>query len=403
MRDVNLSGRARAMPASPIRKLVPYADAAKRRGIKVFHLNIGQPDIETPSGMLDAYRKFDTRVLAYGPSGGLYEYVEALVRYYRGVGIEVAAENILATTGGSEALAFTFGAVCDDGDEIIVPEPFYTNYLGFATMVGAKVVPVTTRAEDGFALPASADFAARITDRTRAIVFSNPGNPTGVVYSADELARLRELALEHGLYLVADEVYREFIYDEGVRHVSVLNLEGLADRAVMVDSVSKRYSACGARVGCIVSRNRELVTSLLRFGQARLCPPTVDQLAAMAAVDTPADYFDAVRAEYRARRDLLVREICSMPGVLCQVPRGAFYTVTKLPVDDAERFAVWLLEEFELDGETVMVAPAAGFYATPGLGKDEVRIAYVLNTAELARAMRVLRRALEVYPGRRET
>jgi aspartate aminotransferase len=397
---ITISRRGRQMPASPIRKLVPYADAAKARGVKVYHLNIGQPDIETPREMVEAYRRFDAKVLAYGPSGGLREYVEALAGYYSAAGIAARPEDILVTTGGSEALLFVFDAICDPGDEVIVPEPFYTNYNGFATMSGVNLVPVTCRADDGFALPPAAAFEAKVTPRTRAIMYSNPGNPTGVVLSEAEMAMLRDLALRHNLFLIADEVYREFIYDDAVRHVSVLNLEGLDDRAIICDSVSKRYSACGARIGCIVSRNRELMATALRFGQARLCPPTVDQLAALAAISTPPGYFAAVRAEYKARRDLLTRELCSMAGVLCQIPRGAFYTVTRLPIDDAEKFASWLLREFSLDNETVMVAPAGGFYATPGLGRNEVRIAYVLNTADLARAMAVLRRALEVYPGR---
>lgn len=394
---VRISERGREMPASPIRKLVPLADAARARGVKVFHLNIGQPDIETPEGMLAAYRNMDLKVVGYGPSGGLYPYVDALVRYYAGVGIRVTKENILVTTGGSEAVLFAYQALTDPGDEVIIPEPFYTNYAGLAVMCGIKVVPVTARVDNNFALPPKSDFERLITPRTRAIVFSNPGNPTGVVYTADELAMLRELALERDLYLVADEVYREFIYDPGCEHHSVLNLEGLDDRAVMVDSVSKRYSACGARVGCLVTRNRELSAAFLRFGQSRLCPPTVDQLAAQAAVDTPDEYFEAVRAEYRARRDLVCRELCAIEQVFCLTPRGAFYTVVRLPVDDAEKFAVFMLEEFDHEGETVMVAPAGGFYATPGAGRNEVRIAYVLNTRDLARAMVVLRHGLAAY------
>ncbi|MFO7638262.1 MAG: pyridoxal phosphate-dependent aminotransferase [bacterium] len=397
---IAISQRGRGMPASPIRKLVPFADEAKARGTKVYHLNIGQPDIETPREMIEGYRAFDAKVLAYGPSAGLPAYLEGLVRYYAGVGITVQQRDILVTTGGSEALLFVFDAICDPGDEVIVPEPFYTNYNGFAAMSCVKLVPVTCRADDGFALPPAAEIAAKVSPRTRAILYSNPGNPTGTVLSPTEMSRLRALAIEHNLFLVADEVYREFIYDDAVRHQSALNLTGIEDRVVVCDSASKRYSACGARVGCIVSRNRELMATALKFGQARLCPPTVDQLAALAAISTPASYFEAVRAEYRARRDLLTRELCAMPGVFCQVPRGAFYTVARLPIDDAEEFATWLLRDFNLDGETVMLAPAAGFYATPGLGRDEVRIAYVLNTTELARAMTVLRRALEAYPGR---
>jgi len=400
-KEVRLSERGKRMPASPIRKLVPLADRARQRGIKVYHLNIGQPDIETPPEILNAYRNIDIKVLGYGPSGGLASYVAALVSYYRGVGIDVEPCDILVTTAGSEALLFAFKAVADVDDEIIVPEPFYTNYLGFAVMSEISLVPLTTRVEDGFALPGRAAFERLITPRTRAILFSNPGNPTGVVYTPREMELLVGLALDHGLYLVADEVYREFIYDEGVRHVSVMGYPAIADRAVMVDSVSKRYSACGARVGCVVSRNRDLIATMLRFGQARLCPPTVDQLAAEAAVRVPASYFEAVRAEYRKRRDLLCRELSRIPGVSCRLPRGAFYAVVKLPVDDAEAFARFLLDEFDLDGETVMIAPAAGFYATPGLGRDEARIAYVLNTGDIARALRALRAGLEAYRAKR--
>jgi aspartate aminotransferase len=398
--NISLSERGGRMPASPIRKLVPYADRAKTRGIKVYHLNIGQPDIETPSGMLAAYRDVDLKVIAYGPSGGLPDYVAGLAGYYRGVGIEVEPRDILVTTGGSEALMFVFNAICDPDDEIIVPEPFYTNYNGFANMNGVRIVPLTTRAENGFALPDPAAIERLVTPRTKAILFSNPGNPTGHVMSAAEMETLRRLALDHNLFLVADEVYREFIYDPDVRHVSVLTLDGIDDRAIIVDSVSKRYSACGSRVGCIVSRNRDLVATALKFGQARLCPPTIDQLGALGALKTPASYFERVRAEYKARRDLLCRELNDMPDVMCRTPGGAFYTVVKLPVDDAEKFAIFLLEDFNLDNETVMVAPAAGFYATPGLGRDEVRIAYVLNTKDLARALTIFRAALDAYPGR---
>ncbi len=393
---VTLSDRGRLMPASPIRKLVPYADAAKARGVRVYHLNIGQPDIETPPAMIQAYRSLDLKVIEYGPSGGLATYVEALAGYYGRVGIDVEPSQILVTTGGSEALSFVFQAVAGAGDEIIVPEPFYTNYNGFAVMSGVTLVPVATRAEDGFALPPRERFEERITDRTRAILFCNPGNPTGAVYTREEMSMLEGLALDRGLFLIADEVYREFVYD-GTEHVSVLDLPALGDRAVLADSISKQYSACGARVGCIVSRNEELMATVLKFGQARLCPPTVDQIAATAAMSVPDAYFDAVRQEYVRRRDLTCDALASIPGVICQKPRGAFYTVAKLPVDDAERFAVFLLDSFELDGETVMVAPAAGFYATPGAGRDEVRIAYVLNTGDLEKAMRAFAAGLEAY------
>jgi aspartate aminotransferase len=393
---VTLSDRGRLMPASPIRKLVPYADAAKARGVHVYHLNIGQPDIETPPAMIEAYRTLDRKVIEYGPSGGLAAYVEALAGYYGRVGIDVDPAQILVTTGGSEALAFVFQAVAGAGDEIIVPEPFYTNYNGFAVMSGVTLVPVATRAEDGFALPPRERFEERITDRTRAVLFCNPGNPTGAVYTRDEMSMLEALAADRGLFLIADEVYREFVYD-GVEHVSVLGLPAIRDRAVLVDSISKQYSACGARVGCIVSRNAELMATVLKFGQARLCPPTVDQIAATAAMSVPDEYFERVRSEYVKRRDLTCDALASIPGVICQKPQGAFYTVAKLPVEDAEQFAVFLLDGFDLAGETVMVAPAAGFYATPGAGRDEVRIAYVLNTADLEKAMRAFAAGLDAF------
>jgi len=395
-REVRISERAQLMPASPIRRLVPFADRAKARGIRVYHLNIGQPDIETPDEMMAAYRQTDIKVLEYGPSSGLTSYREALAGYYRRAGIPVRPEDILVTTGGSEAILFALKAVADVGDEVIVPEPFYTNYAGFAKMACVKLVPVTARAEDGFRLPAGPEFERAITARTRAIIYSNPGNPTGVVYDADEMERLRRLAREFNLFLIADEVYREFCYDDAVP-LSVLNLEGVDDRAVLVDSVSKRYSACGARVGCVASRNPEFMQAMLKFGQARLCPPTIDQLAAEAALKVPDSYFRQVREEYRCRRDVVCDALAQMPGVVCRKPGGAFYVVAKLPVTDAEEFAVFMLAEFSLDQETVMVAPADGFYATPGLGKDEVRIAYVLKCEDLARAMRILAAGLEQF------
>jgi len=383
------------MPASPIRRLMPYADQARSRGIKVYHLNIGQPDVETPAEMMAAYTT-NIKVLAYGPSGGLKEYVDALAGYYARVGIKVAPENILVTTGGSEALSFVFKAVADPDDEIIVPEPFYTNYLGFAAMSCVKVVPVTCHAEDGFALPPRKEFERRITEKTRAILYSSPGNPTGAIYTSDELEMLRRLALEHNLFLIADEVYREFTYEDAVPE-SVMNLPGIEDRAIMVDSVSKRYSACGARVGCIVSRNKELMQVCLKFGQARLCPPTVDQLAAAAALRVPDSYFEHVRDEYRLRRDLMCAALDKIPGVVCHKPRGAFYSMVRLPVVDAEQFAIFMLKDFNVNNETVMVAPGNGFYATPGAGRDEVRIAYVLNTRDLARAMEILALGLKAF------
>ena len=385
------------MPASPIRRLVPYADRAKARGIKVYHLNIGQPDIETPAEMLNGYRDIDFKVLSYGPSQGLKDYIEALAQYYDGVGIKVRAQDIMVTTGGSEAISFALDAVADAGDEVIVPEPFYSNYSGFAETACVKLVPVTCLAETGFALPPKADFERAITSRTRAIIYSNPGNPTGAVYTRSELEMLAELCVEYGLYLIGDEAYREFIYDDDTEHTSVLNLAGIEDRAILVDSVSKRYSACGARIGCVISRNDELMAAILKFGQARLCPPTVDQLAAMAAVKVPDSYFAEVRREYQSRRDLVCDAIAKIPGAVCRKPGGAFYVVAKLPIRDGEEFAIFMLEEFQLNNETVMVAPADGFYATPGKGKDEVRIAYVLNCNDLERAMKILAAGVEAY------
>ncbi len=396
-RGLRLSNRACLMPASPIRRLVPYAEQAKAKGIKVYHLNIGQPDIPTPEEIMTGYRGVDIKVLEYGHSAGLKSYIQTLVDYYHQAGIKVNEEDILVTTGGSEAISFALKAVADPGDEIIIPEPFYTNYLGFAVMSGVKIVPITTKADNGFALPSKEEFVRLITPRTRAIMFSNPGNPTGVVYSAAEMELLRELALEFNLYLISDEVYREFVYDEDARPISVLNLKGVEDRAVMVDSISKRYSACGARIGCVVSRNRDFMAVMLRFGQARLCPPTVDQLAAQRAALIPPAYFESVRAEYRERRDVLCAELEKIPGVKFLKPRGAFYMIVRLPVANAEEFAIFLLKDFNLDGETVMLAPANGFYATPGLGRDEVRIAYVLKSADLVRSAKIVRMGLETF------
>jgi len=397
MSEVRLSSRAVEMPASPIRRLVPFADRAKARGVKVYHLNIGQPDIETPVEMMDGYRNVNIKVLSYGPSQGLKEYIAALVEYYRRVGINVNAADVSVTTGGSEAIAFALDAVADAGDEVIVPEPFYTNYAGFAVTACVKLVPVTCLAETGFALPPKAEFERVITSRTRAIIYSSPGNPTGAVYTRAELEMLKDLCLEHGLYLIGDEAYREFIYDEDTKHTSVMNLSGIEDRAILVDSVSKRYSACGARVGCIVSRNTGLMASALKFGQARLCPPTVDQLAAMAAVNVPDSYFKEVRREYQCRRDVVCAALAKIPDAVCVKPKGAFYVVAKLPIRDGEEFATFMLDHFQFDGETVMVAPADGFYATPGKGKDEVRIAYVLNCLDLDRAMKILAAGIEAY------
>jgi aspartate aminotransferase len=395
-RAVEVSARAARMPASAIRRLVPLADAAKQRGVHIYHLNIGQPDIATPKVMLDAYRNYDGIVLPYGHSAGLRAYREGLVDYYAGYGIDVGADDILITDGGSEAIIFALMAVCGDGDNILIPEPFYTNYLGFATMAGVEVRPVPTHAADGYHLPDRSVIEACIDERTRAVLYSSPGNPSGAVLRRDELEMLRDIALEHCLYVIGDEVYREFIYD-GQRHASLFHLDGLEDRAILIDSVSKRYSACGARVGCIVSRNRELCDILLRFGQARLCPPTVDQLAAMAALATPPSYLDNVRAEYEKRRNVLVKELQAVPGVECSSPGGAFYLMVRLPVEDADDFCQWILRDFDLDGKSVMMAPGNGFYVSPGGGKREVRIAYVLRSEDLVEAVRVLGGALGEY------
>ncbi|MCP4550315.1 MAG: pyridoxal phosphate-dependent aminotransferase [bacterium] len=393
-----LSRRGIAVPASPIRRLVPYANKAKAEGAEIYHLNIGQPDIETPKEMIDAYRSFHDKVLAYGPSDGLPVFREAIADYWREWDVKIAPDEVIVTTGGSEAILFALLATCDPGDEVLVPEPFYTNYLGFSTAASVKVVPVPASVENGFRLPAKGEFTKRITARTRGIMFSNPGNPTGVVYSAAEVGVLGDLAREHGLYLYADEVYREFVYD-GARFESVFHLKDLDEQVIVLDSVSKRFSACGARVGCLVTRNRELLDSCLRFGQARLCPPTVDQLAAAAAYKAPKSYLTEVLEEYGKRRDVLHDCLSEIPGVTAFKPAGAFYTVAKLPVADAEKFAIWLLTDFRLEGKTVMVAPTAGFYATEGSGLDEVRIAYVLNSTHLKDAIRILAAGLAAYPG----
>jgi len=393
-----IAERARRMPSSPIRRLAPYADAAKERGIKIYHLNIGQPDIHTPTVMMDAFRNHDIKVLPYGPSAGLPEYRAGLANYYQSKNIDVTAEQILITTAGSEAIIFAMMATMDFGDEIIIPEPFYANYNGFAVEAGVKVVPLTCRAEDGFKLPSDEDILAKITPRTRAIMICNPNNPTGYVYTREEMERLRKIVLDHDLYFMTDEVYREFVYD-GKEHVSVMHLDGLDERAILLDSVSKRYSACGARVGCLVTRNEHVLETALRFGQARLCPPTLEQMAALAALDTPAEYFTEVKQEYLDRRDTVFAALEAMPGVLARKPPGAFYTIIKLPVDDAESFCRWLLADFNDNGETIMLSPANGFYATEGLGKDEARLAFMLNVPSMKRSMEILSKALDAYPG----
>jgi aspartate aminotransferase len=387
------------MPESPIRKLAPFAEATAKRGTKIYYLNIGQPDIDSPSQALDAVKGSNLRVLEYSPSAGFASYREGLAKYYRGIGLHVEAQDVLVTTGGSEALSFAMGSILDPGDEVLIPEPYYANYFGFAQALGAKVVSVPSSIQSGFALPPIADLQARITARTKAVLVCNPGNPTGYVYRHDELEALRDMALKHDLFVIADEVYREFVYD-GAEAISVMSLAGLEQHAVLIDSVSKRYSMCGARIGCMVSKNSDLMGTALKFAQARLSPPTYEQIAAEAALATPASYFKEVNAEYTARRDTLVGRLNAISGVFCPKPRGAFYAVAELPVDDAEAFCRWMIEDFTHNGETVMMAPAAGFYADRSLGKRQVRLAYVLKQSDLERAMDVLEQGLASYPGR---
>jgi aspartate aminotransferase len=391
----SISAKGLALPDSPIRKLAPYANAAKAAGKRVIHLNIGQPDIATPDTALDAVRGLDRKVLEYSPSEGYASYREGLAQYYASVGVEVAPDEIMVTTGGSEALQFVFTCGMNPGDEVIVPEPFYANYASFAMLAGARVAPVTARIEDGFALPPMEAFAAAISERTRAILICNPGNPTGTVYSEAELAVLADLARQHDLYLIVDEVYREFTYD-GTMPRSILSFPGLEAHAVVIDSVSKRYSMCGARVGALVTRNAELRRAAMKMAMARLSPPTLGQIASEAALHTPASYFDAVRSEYRRRRDALVDGLSSIDGVLCPRPGGAFYAVARLPIDNADSFCRWMLESFDHHGATVMMAPNSGFYATPGAGLQEVRLAYVLEIPRIEEAVECVREALRV-------
>lgn len=396
-----ISEKAILMPASPIRKLVPYAEKAKKSGKVVYHLNIGQPDIETPEVALNAVRNMDRKVIEYSHSAGFESYRNGLSAYYIKTGINVQPEDIIITTGGSEALIFGFMTTCNPGDEIIIPEPFYANYNGFAVTAGLTVVPVTASIESGFALPPVEEIEKKITSKTKAIVICNPGNPTGYLYTKEELEQLAAIVKKHDLFLYADEVYREFCYD-GAVPFSVMNLAGIEDNVIMIDSVSKRYSMCGARIGALISKNKEVMAAALKFGQARLSPPTIDQIASEAALNTPQSYFDNVVAEYVERRNIMVDGLNSIPGVFCPKPSGAFYCVAKFPVDDAEKFCQWLLEDFEFEGQTVMMAPANGFYATKGAGQNEARIAYVLNQESLKKAVICLREALKVYPGRTE-
>ena len=385
------------MPASPIRKLVPYAEAAKKKGVKVYHLNIGQPDIETPKMALDAVRHFDFKVLEYSHSAGNESYRRKLATYYKKMGIDVDYQQIIVTTGGSEAILFGFMSCLDAGDEVIIPEPFYANYNGFAVAANVVVVPLTSYIDNGFALPPVSEFEKLITPRTRGIVICNPNNPTGYLYSREEMETLKELVIKHNLYLFSDEAYRDFCYSG--QHISALNLRGAENNVLMMDTISKRYSACGGRIGALVTRNQAVLDTVMKFAQARLSPPSFAQILGEAATDLPPDYFDATRAEYLKRRDVLVDRLNRMPGVYCPNPGGAFYAMATLPVDDTDVFCQWLLESFSYNNQTVMLAPAAGFYGTKGLGKKEVRLAYVLNTEDLNKAMDCLEKALTEYPG----
>lgn len=398
-KTLKISQKGEMMPSSPIRKLVPFAEKAKKEGKTVYHLNIGQPDIETPQVALDAVRNFSDDVIAYSHSAGFESLRKGMAEYYHHMKIDVDAEDILVTTGGSEALIFAMNTCFNPGDEIIIPDPFYANYNGFAVSTSVKVVPVSAHIEDGFALPSIAEFEKLITPKTKGILISNPGNPTGYLYSKEELDKLKEIVAKHNLYLISDEVYREFCYD-GEEAFSALNLKGIEENVIVIDSVSKRYSMCGARVGALVSKNKEVIATALKFAQARLSPPTLAQVASEAALKTPQSYFDKVKKEYLERRNILVDGLNKIPGVLCPKPKGAFYCVVRFPVDSTEKFCQWLLEDFEYEGQTVMMAPASGFYGVKGKGTDEARIAYVLNQDALKKAVKVLEEALKVYPGR---
>ncbi len=395
---LSVSHRGKIMPASPIRKLVPYAEAAKKKGIKIYHLNIGQPDIETPKEILDAVRNSDFKVLEYSHSAGNESYRKKLVEYYRSVGINVDHNEIIITTGGSEAILFGFMSCLDAGDEVIIPEPFYANYNGFAVAADVVVKPITSSIETGFALPPIEEFEKVITEKTKAIVICNPNNPTGYLYSRKEMEVLKSIILKHNLFLFSDEAYREFCY-EG-EHFSAMKLEGAEENVIMMDTISKRYSACGARVGALITHNKEVLQTALKFAQARLSPPSFGQILGEAAVDLPADYFTKTKTEYKLRRDIIVKRLNNIPGVFCPQPGGAFYAMASLPIDDADKFCQWLLESFEYNGATVMLAPATGFYGTEDLGKKEVRLAYVLNSESINAAIDCLEKALEIYPGR---
>ena len=387
------------MPSSPIRKLVPFAEAAKKKGIRVYHLNIGQPDIVTPPAMLEAVKNSDFTILEYSHSAGNESYRQKLTQYYASVGIEVTAQEIIITTGGSEAIQFGMMACLDAGDEVIIPEPFYANYNGFAVAAGVTVIPVTSYIEDGFALPPISELEKKITPRTKAIIICNPNNPTGYLYTAAEMNQLKELVLKYNLFLFSDEAYREFCY-EG-KHISAMHLKGVEEQVILMDTISKRYSACGARIGALITKNKSVLEAVMKLAQARLSPPSFAQIAAEAAIDLPSDYFHETQEEYRSRRDLLVARLNAIPGVFCPNPGGAFYAIARLPINDSDQFCQWLLEDFAFEGKTIMLAPATGFYGTPALGKDEVRLAYVLNKTDINAAMDCLEKALAIYPGKK--
>ena len=387
------------MPASPIRKLVPFADEAKKRGVKIFHLNIGQPDIETPEIAMNAIRNTDIKVVEYSHSAGIPSYRKKLCEYYKRFDINISPDDIIVTNGGSEAIMFAMQTCLNEGEEVIIPEPFYANYNGFAKSTGIIVKPIHSVIKNGFALPPMADFEKAITPKTKAIMICNPSNPTGYLYSKEELETLKNIVLKHDLYLLSDEVYREFCYD-GKTHYSAMCLKGIEENTILLDSISKRYSACGARIGFMISKNKEIMKAAMKFAQARLSPPTFGQVLGEAAIDTPKSYFDSVQKEYIARRNIVVESINKMPGCFCPNPSGAFYAVAKLPIDDSDKFCQWLLEDFHFKNQTVMLAPASGFYSTPGAGKDEVRISYVLKLESLKGAMKCLEEALKVYPGK---
>jgi aspartate aminotransferase len=395
---LQISERGLQMPSSPIRKLVPYAEAAKQKGINVYHLNIGQPDIETPALMLDAVRNTTIKVLEYSHSAGNESYRRKLIHYYKNAGINVHHDEILVTTGGSEAIMFSFFICMNPGDEVIIPEPYYANYNSFAVAAGIKVVPVTSFIENGFALPPISEFEKVITNKTKAIIISNPNNPTGTLYSRQELEDLKTICLNNNLYLLSDEAYREFCYDG--EYISAMQLTGLEDHVVLLDTISKRYSATGARLGALVTKNQSVYNAAMKFAQARLSPPGLAQIMAEAGLDLPASYFEVTKKEYLSRRNLLVKRLNEMPGVFCPNPGGAFYAIAKLPIDDSDKFCQWLLESFSYNNSTLMLAPATGFYSTPGLGKNEVRLAYVINKTDINRAMDCLEQALLIYPHR---